>query len=573
MSNCDAKIITKALATKISKVLDSIIDSSQTAYVPGRSVSDNLRSNFFFKNYCKLKNLDKVLISLDAKKAFDSVDHQYIVETLTAYGFGNSFINIFKILYKDLTARILINGFQSESINIERGVKQGDALSCAIFIICIDPLLRNLNKSKIIKGIQINRKSNTVNFKSSAYADDVSVICDRDSKSIQGVFSEYNRLTERSGLELNADKTEVLRLNSTDKVEVSFEYNDQQMQIKTISKIKICGLYFCDENNEEYELNVIEKIKKLSYKIKLWMARNLTMEGKVLIIKTFGLSQLIYNMQCYDFKDSDIKNTERTIFKFIWSTSENQNGIDRISRAIMKNEYEHGGMKVTDVECLDRALKLRQYIRAQNTNHEISNIQQLVTENCGQGINLKQEYYKIPNNVVICKSAQETLNIIIDYNRDTYKSLTLEEIETDRNLIDEVASINLKTYLERKQKLFLLCILKPITNMGITTLGELIQSYEHENDTNLNKAMKIILNSFPATLRNIANCFCENINNDREILRHIQIEPSKRITIENISAKELQLVLKTALKKVENMDFKRKLGVEFDQNNILQFRS
>jgi hypothetical protein len=53
LSNCDAKIITKAIAIKTSKIIDSIIDVSQTAYVPGRSITDNLRSNSFYKNYCK----------------------------------------------------------------------------------------------------------------------------------------------------------------------------------------------------------------------------------------------------------------------------------------------------------------------------------------------------------------------------------------------------------------------------------------------------------------------------------------------------------------------------------------
>ncbi len=47
LSNCDSKIITKAISLRTSKVLDSIIDPSQKAYIPGRSVADNLRSNFF----------------------------------------------------------------------------------------------------------------------------------------------------------------------------------------------------------------------------------------------------------------------------------------------------------------------------------------------------------------------------------------------------------------------------------------------------------------------------------------------------------------------------------------------
>jgi hypothetical protein len=159
---------------KISKILHSIIDSSQTAYVPGRSVSDNLRSNFFMKNYCKCENIGAVLVSLDAKKAFDSVDHEYISKTLIAYGFGPEFVRTFCVLYKDITARILVNGFTSGSIPILRGVKQGDTLSCAIFIICIDPLLRNIDNNKKIRRIQI-RDGPGIRFKAAAYADDVSV--------------------------------------------------------------------------------------------------------------------------------------------------------------------------------------------------------------------------------------------------------------------------------------------------------------------------------------------------------------------------------------------------------------
>ncbi len=120
-----------------------------------------------------------------------TVDHKYIEETLIAYGFGPDFIQIFNTLYRNITARILINGFARESIKIERGVKQGDALSCAIFIICIDPLLRNPNNNRIVKEVKLLRKNATneeINFKGAAYADDISVICKKSNDCIQQVF-------------------------------------------------------------------------------------------------------------------------------------------------------------------------------------------------------------------------------------------------------------------------------------------------------------------------------------------------------------------------------------------------
>jgi hypothetical protein len=58
-------------------------------------------------------------------------------------------------LYGELTAKILINGHLSRGINILRGVKQGDALSSMIFIVCIDPLVRNLNADNEIKIIEL----------------------------------------------------------------------------------------------------------------------------------------------------------------------------------------------------------------------------------------------------------------------------------------------------------------------------------------------------------------------------------------------------------------------------------
>ncbi len=70
LSNCDSKIITKALAIKMSKVLDDVIHPNQTACVRGGSVADNLGSILFMKKHCQEEILDAVLTSLDAKKAF-----------------------------------------------------------------------------------------------------------------------------------------------------------------------------------------------------------------------------------------------------------------------------------------------------------------------------------------------------------------------------------------------------------------------------------------------------------------------------------------------------------------------
>jgi exonuclease III len=572
LTNCDAKIITKALSIKMAKVLDSIIDPSQTAYVKGRAVADNLRTNFFLKKYCQEKDVNSVLISLDAKKAFDSVDHQYIEETLEKYGFGTGFIKTFRILYSDLTARVMVNGFLSEAISIGRGVKQGDALSCAIFIICIDPLLRNLNHNQSIKGVKINR-TNEIKFKAAAYADDVSVVCGSDLNSIQGVFSEYEEMTRRSGLELNADKTEILILNNKEHKQLIIKYNGGTFNIFTVNSIKICGLWFAREKEEEHMLNIQNKIGKLESKIKGWTHRGLTMEGKILIVKTFGLSQLIYNMQCVKFKKKDLKIVESIIFKFLWSTNTNQNGIDRIRRAVMKNDYDHGGMKVTDPESLDRSLKLRQFIRASKSNHEIAKIQAMLSKCNGSNNQVRQEYYPVTEEEDICQSAQESLNMITDNNRKEYCTLEPEEYENNKILIDEVSSINIESYLNRKGRPLQLCIAKKVLIDGHTSLGGILQAMEYETNEQKIISIKMILSEFPNKLKEIATCVQSEVDNVEDSIRYLNMQKGKVMDIEMITTKEFQTTFKQILNKTETFDYNHKLGIDYDKENIMRFRN
>ncbi len=98
-----------------------------------------LHSILFVKEHCQEQDLDAVLISLDAKKAFDSVSHQYVEKILKHYGFGPQFIKCFKTLYSKISVKILMNGHLSSSIDTERGFEQGNAFKMFCFIFCVDP--------------------------------------------------------------------------------------------------------------------------------------------------------------------------------------------------------------------------------------------------------------------------------------------------------------------------------------------------------------------------------------------------------------------------------------------------
>ena len=195
----------------MSLAVEKCIDERQTAYLKGRMISDNVRTLLGALKLANIENnIDGLIVSLDAKKAFDSVSHKFIAATLEKFGMGN-FVPIFKILYKDLSSDIIINGRVTKGYLIKRGVKQGDALSCILFIMCMEPLLRNIERNNGIQSL----KSDGLNLelpKALAYADDVNAIIRNTDEGVQNIFTEYERLTRLSGLELNASKTELLQL-------------------------------------------------------------------------------------------------------------------------------------------------------------------------------------------------------------------------------------------------------------------------------------------------------------------------------------------------------------------------
>ena len=374
LSNCDHKIITKVYANRISaKVADKIGDR-QTAYIKGRLINDNVRTLIAAVRASNLEdNINGLIVSLDAKKAFDSVDHKFIEKTLARFGLAK-FVPIFRSLYSGLRSDIFVNGKLIPGFNILKGVKQGDALSCILFIMCMEPLLRNIEKNINIKTIP-SRDLGASLPKVVAYADDVNNIIVNDPVTVQEIFKEYQRLTRLSGLELNAEKTEILPIISNnlnidkEQLRFRFEYNQKQYTLKPVEIMKVNGILL-QQNDDITDANVDNVCRKIEKQLKSWSTRQLTVLGKILIVKTFGISQIIYLMQSMSLSDSHFKKLNHLLFKFIWNRHFlAAKAPERISREIMNKSIKLGGLGMLNIAELDASLKLKALGRLFESNH------------------------------------------------------------------------------------------------------------------------------------------------------------------------------------------------------------
>ena len=90
---------------------------------------------------------------MNQEKAFDRVDHQFLIKTLKHLNFADYFISWIEIILKDITSCVIINGFLTEEIEITRGVRQGDPLSALLYVIIAEVLGNQIRSNQNISGV------------------------------------------------------------------------------------------------------------------------------------------------------------------------------------------------------------------------------------------------------------------------------------------------------------------------------------------------------------------------------------------------------------------------------------
>lgn len=106
----DYKLYASILAKRLEDIIPELVDPDQTGFVRDRQTQDNIRRVLHVIDHVTKENIRSVVISLDAKKAFDSVRWEYLYLALRRFGFKEEFITCIKTLYSSPKARIRING-------------------------------------------------------------------------------------------------------------------------------------------------------------------------------------------------------------------------------------------------------------------------------------------------------------------------------------------------------------------------------------------------------------------------------------------------------------------------------
>ena len=357
--NVDVKIVSKALASRLKEILPSLVSSEQTAYVKNRIISESGRLISDIIDICDKQNINGYLVTMDIEKAFDSLDHTFLINVLSKFGFGNNYISWIKTLLHNQESCVINAGNTTNYFKLEKGARQGDPISAYLFILAIEVLFLLIKNNNNIKGLSIFEHV----YLYTAYADDSTFFLE-NSDSIKQLVETFKLFGTYSGLTPNFTKCEIAGIGSKKGVKVAV--CGMNCIDLTKNTLKILGIHFSYNKKLKSENNFLKTITKIEQVLKLWRKRNLSLEGKITIFKTLAIPKIVY-LAMMNPVPKDICDEIQKIQKdFIWNYT-----TPKVKHNTLINNFDKGGLKCIDIESKITSLQCSWIKKLYNNNfHE-----------------------------------------------------------------------------------------------------------------------------------------------------------------------------------------------------------
>ncbi|GJY65533.1 putative RNA-directed DNA polymerase [Tanacetum coccineum] len=205
---CVYKVVSKVLASRMAKVISSIIGPNQTALISGRQILDGCLVANEIIRMASIENHKLLLFKVDFEKAFDSVNWLFLQDVMRQMRFGEKWRKWISTCLTSASISILVNGSPSKEFKMERGLRQGDPISPLLFLLVVESLqisiLEACNKG-LYKGISL--VNGGANISLLQYADDALFFGNWSRVNAYNLILILNCFEEASGLKVNISKS------------------------------------------------------------------------------------------------------------------------------------------------------------------------------------------------------------------------------------------------------------------------------------------------------------------------------------------------------------------------------
>ena len=212
--NTSVKIITKLLANRLQDKLPLLLHKNQYGFIRNRSIQDCVSWALEYLHTCHQTKNEILILKLDFEKAFDKVEHEFMLQIMRHKGFPDKWLDWMQAIFKSGTSSVLLNGVLGEVFHCKRGVRQGDPLSPLLFVLAGDFLQTILNGAR-----QKNQFTLIISIPSDdefpilQYADDTLIFLKADLNELNTLKDILTKFATSAGLRVNLQKSMMVPIN------------------------------------------------------------------------------------------------------------------------------------------------------------------------------------------------------------------------------------------------------------------------------------------------------------------------------------------------------------------------
>jgi hypothetical protein len=372
LCNVVYKIVAKCLVNRLRPVIQDIISETQSAFVPGRIITDNAVIAFecFHALQKGTKNAGKFCAyKLDLMKAYDRVDWTFLEEAMRKIGFDHQWMNWIMECIKSVRFSVKFNGKLLEKFTPTRGIRQGDPLSPYLFLFVgesLSALIRQQIMSGNLKELKITRKSPGISHL--MFADDTLLFFQANPDQatiVKDILCKYERGT---GQLLSPAKCSLMVGQHTTPDDSDKAAEILKVEVMTLDE-KYLGLPIPEGHIKEGKLKSSKE--KLSKKFSAWNEKYMSAAAKEALIKSVAQSISNHAMSVFKFPAGLCDDMSNIIRDFWWGDEEDKKKVHWMSWDKMAKPKSQGGMGFKDLRMFNQALLARQAWRLINAPNSL----------------------------------------------------------------------------------------------------------------------------------------------------------------------------------------------------------
>ncbi|XP_031116517.1 uncharacterized protein LOC116020174 [Ipomoea triloba] len=362
LCNVTYKILSKMIANRLKGVLDHVVSPMQSAFIPGRLITDNVLVASEVIHYLNRKREGRdgwCALKLDMAKAYDKMEWPFLKEIMSRMGFHNGFIDLVMNCVTTVRYKVGVNGDLTDYIVPTCGLRQGDPLSPYLFILCaegLSHLLLGAVRQGLVSQCSVARGAPGISHL--FFADDSLLFFKatlQEAESVKSCLVKYERL---SGQSVNFGKSCIVFSRNTMEPlrnSVAAVFNVQQSG----NVGRYLGLPMGVGRNKREIFSYIEA--KLQHRLGGWNKKVLSRAGKEILLKSVAQALPTYTMSIYFLPITMCTRLERMMNKFWWSSgSSNGGGIRWMAWERMCGPKAFGGLGFKSLHKFNLALLAKQ---------------------------------------------------------------------------------------------------------------------------------------------------------------------------------------------------------------------